>query len=156
VSPMWVKSKQTAASYYRARYYDSITGRFISEEPIGFYGGFDFYSYVRSDPADSPDPSGLCGICDDIPPHLPDASVDANMAVARQNGYSWWFNTVKTSRGAWDYKWYHGQNTQSTKNLETSTLERPAARWEFRSIYLFAVRDMRNGRRSRTKRGYSE
>jgi RHS repeat-associated protein len=48
----------TDGPYYRARYYDPIIGRFISEDPVGFWGGFDFYTYVLNDPADLIDPMG--------------------------------------------------------------------------------------------------
>lgn len=44
---------------YRARYYDPQIGRFVSEDPIGFRSGNNFYSYVENDPVDSGDPSGL-------------------------------------------------------------------------------------------------
>jgi len=46
--------------YYRARYYDQNTGRFISGDPIQFKGGINFYAYVHNDPADLVDPLGLC------------------------------------------------------------------------------------------------
>jgi RHS repeat-associated protein len=46
-------------SYYRARYYDPSTGRFISEDRARFGGGFDFYAYVKNDPVDFIDPTGL-------------------------------------------------------------------------------------------------
>jgi RHS repeat-associated protein len=45
--------------YYRARYYNPITGRFLSEDPLGFGGGMNFYSYGEDDPADLDDPFGL-------------------------------------------------------------------------------------------------
>jgi RHS repeat-associated protein len=45
--------------YYRARYYDPKVGRFISEDPIGFRGGVDFYTYVLNRPTVLADPSGL-------------------------------------------------------------------------------------------------
>ncbi|MGE5113320.1 MAG: RHS repeat-associated core domain-containing protein [Acidobacteriaceae bacterium] len=32
----------TETQYYRARYYDSQIGRFISEDPIRFEGGVNF------------------------------------------------------------------------------------------------------------------
>jgi RHS repeat-associated protein len=47
------------ASYYRARYYDPAPGRFLSEDPIGFNGGQNFYAYVRNNPLWYADPSGL-------------------------------------------------------------------------------------------------
>ena len=34
----------TGAYYYRARYFDQNTGRFISEDPIKFKGGVNFYA----------------------------------------------------------------------------------------------------------------
>jgi RHS repeat-associated protein len=46
-------------SYYRARYYDPNAGRFLSEDPIGFGGGTDFYTYVLNNPTDYIDPRGL-------------------------------------------------------------------------------------------------
>jgi len=46
--------------YYRARYYDPSIGRFISEDPIGFRGGRNFYAYVGNNPILFRDPSGLC------------------------------------------------------------------------------------------------
>ena len=48
-----------AASYYRARYYDPQEGRFLSEDPIRFAIGPNFYTYVANDPAGQIDPSGL-------------------------------------------------------------------------------------------------
>lgn len=48
----------TGLYYYRSRYYDPTIGRFISEDPIGFWGGIDFYAYVLNDPADLTDPMG--------------------------------------------------------------------------------------------------
>jgi RHS repeat-associated protein len=46
--------------YMRARYFDPAAGRFLSEDPIGFNGGNNFYAYVENDPADQSDPFGLC------------------------------------------------------------------------------------------------
>jgi len=44
--------------YYRARYYDPELGRFISEDPIGFEGGANFYAYVDNNPLIYSDPMG--------------------------------------------------------------------------------------------------
>jgi RHS repeat-associated protein len=49
----------TGLLYYRARWYDPQTGRFISEDPIGFDGGINWYAYVENNPANLVDPSGL-------------------------------------------------------------------------------------------------
>ncbi len=48
--------------YYRARYYDPQIGRFISEDPIGFGGGVNFYAYVENNPLTYVDPLGHDGI----------------------------------------------------------------------------------------------
>lgn len=49
--------------FYRARYLDPTTGRFVSEDPLKFRSGdTDFYSYVENDPVNSADPMGLCKI----------------------------------------------------------------------------------------------
>jgi RHS repeat-associated protein len=43
---------------YRSRYYDQSLGRFLSEDPVGFSEGPNFYAYVHGDPIDFNDPSG--------------------------------------------------------------------------------------------------
>ena len=46
--------------FYRARYYDPETGRFISQDPIGFSGRDpNLFRYVRGNPANFIDPFGL-------------------------------------------------------------------------------------------------
>ena len=49
---------ETGLYYYLARYYDPSAGRFLSEDPIGFLSGIDFYTYVRNGPTKYRDPSG--------------------------------------------------------------------------------------------------
>jgi RHS repeat-associated protein len=51
---------ETSLYYYRARYYDPSTGRFVAEDPIRFDAGVDFYSYVGNNPGLWPDPLGSC------------------------------------------------------------------------------------------------
>jgi RHS repeat-associated protein len=49
--------------YYRARYYDQSAGRFLSEDPVGFSAGVDFYTYVINNSTNLIDPKGLLQIC---------------------------------------------------------------------------------------------
>ncbi len=50
---------QTGLYYYRARYYDPLVGRFLSEDPEGFGASVNSYAYVDNDPVDWMDPTGL-------------------------------------------------------------------------------------------------
>jgi RHS repeat-associated protein len=52
-----------------ARYYDPTLGRFISQDPIGYEGGMNLYGYVRGNPVNAADPSGL-GFWDWLKRHL--------------------------------------------------------------------------------------
>ena len=45
--------------YVRARYYDPVVGRFVSEDPIGTAGGPNPYAFAAGDPVNFSDPSGL-------------------------------------------------------------------------------------------------
>jgi RHS repeat-associated protein len=50
---------ETGLYYYRARYYDPRTGRFVSADPIQFSDGTNFYRAVGNNPASFRDPWGL-------------------------------------------------------------------------------------------------
>ncbi len=50
---------ETGLRYYRARYYNPVTGRFISEDPISFAGGTNFYGYAGNNSPNFEDPLGL-------------------------------------------------------------------------------------------------
>ena len=51
---------ETGLHYYRARYYDSVNGRFISADPIGFNAGdANLYRYVGNNPGNGVDPTGM-------------------------------------------------------------------------------------------------
>ncbi|MBY0578584.1 MAG: hypothetical protein K2P57_06015 [Burkholderiales bacterium] len=70
----------TGLYYYRARYYDPTIGRFLSEDPLGFAAGINFYAYVNNNPINANDPSGL-----DPSQICPAQSCQAALAVAGAN-----------------------------------------------------------------------
>jgi RHS repeat-associated protein len=103
---------ETSLRYNRARYYDSTIGRFMSEDPIGFAGSFDFYAYAQNDPLNLTDPTGLapCG-CPDPPSMPPGVNLLDN--IKKAEGSKWlilaaprlyWFYREVRNRGPWDYK----------------------------------------------------
>jgi len=63
VNPLRYKGREWDAEaglyYMRARYYDPVVGRFISEDPIGLAGGVNPYAFALSDWVNYADPTGL-------------------------------------------------------------------------------------------------
>ena len=53
------RDAETGLYYYRARYYDPELGRFLTEDPLGFQAGVNFYAYVNNNPINANDPFGL-------------------------------------------------------------------------------------------------
>jgi RHS repeat-associated protein len=54
---------ESSLYYYRARYYDPIAGKFLSEDRLRFLGqDANFYRYVWANPANFRDPRGLWGV----------------------------------------------------------------------------------------------
>lgn len=49
---------ETGLYYYRARYYDSELGRFLTQDPIGYLGGINLYTYCHNNPINYIDPYG--------------------------------------------------------------------------------------------------
>ena len=49
--------------YYRARWYDSKTGQFLSHDPLGFAAGdANLYRYCGNSPTNFTDPGGCSGL----------------------------------------------------------------------------------------------
>jgi uncharacterized protein RhaS with RHS repeats len=47
------------SQFYCARYYEPATGRFLSEDPIRFAGGLNFFAYARNNAIGNYDPTGM-------------------------------------------------------------------------------------------------
>ena len=48
----------TALYYFRARWYEPETGRWLSPDPIGISGGLNLYAFCENDPVNYTDPMG--------------------------------------------------------------------------------------------------
>jgi RHS repeat-associated protein len=53
------RDPDTGMLYYRARFYDPQVGRFLSEDPMGFYAAVNWYAYVGDDPISYIDSTGM-------------------------------------------------------------------------------------------------
>lgn len=81
-------STLTGLYNFRARWYDPMTGRWLSKDPLGIKGGLNLYEFCNNAPANFVDPSGLktekpekgapTGPFDETPPtvHIPPIPVD--------------------------------------------------------------------------------
>jgi RHS repeat-associated protein len=75
---------ETGLYYYRARYYDQSSGRFLSEDPIRFNAGPNFYAYVGNNQTNFSDPTGNNSLVDTVlnyfAPPPPPPSLPSNIA----------------------------------------------------------------------------
>ena len=82
-------SWSTGLYYFRARWYDPITGRWLSNDPIGIAGGLNQYAFVGNNPVNAVDPLGLCNATRATNPQLQliRAYIDATDIAA---AVAWW------------------------------------------------------------------
>jgi RHS repeat-associated protein len=83
---------ETGLDFNRARYYDSTAGRFLSEDPIRFFGGVDFYSYVSNSSTNFSDPLGLCPAANNGTPQQPQNQQPSRLKDCAKAYYG--FNTA--------------------------------------------------------------
>jgi len=50
--------KEIGGYYFRSRYYDMASGRFLQEDAIGIAGGENYYAFVNNNPLNNRDPFG--------------------------------------------------------------------------------------------------
>ena len=98
----------TGLYFNRARYYDPQTARFVSQDPIGFMGGTNFYQYTSNQPVNFTDPFGLKNYNEqETAEYLARAYCDA--IAGRYRGL---VNIYHHSLGDFDFGWNeHGGDT---------------------------------------------
>jgi len=112
VGRLGVMAEANCFYYMRARYYDPVNGRFISEDPMGFNGGdVNLYVYVQNNPLLVVDPSGLWagGISLDISTINPFTS---------SGGGTYGVNIEYTSSGGLHVYGYNTPNEQGSAGLD--------------------------------------
>lgn len=89
----------TRLYYFRARWYEPVTGRWLSNDPIGISGGLNQYVFVDNNPVNCSDPLGLAvffihgtwsssaeAFPNDLRQHVMDFFNDQNMRVFEWSG----------------------------------------------------------------------
>ena len=92
------RDKESDLYYYRNRYYDPTTGRFITADPVRD----DFentYRYVNNDPVNRTDPSGLMAI---VPSILTEVAMTANVSIISQKSKNKRLNPIITKQDMYD------------------------------------------------------
>ena len=98
--------QETGLYYYRERFYDAQTGRFLQKDPLGVKAvGPNLYAYVLGNPIRFNDPYGLRP-----PPQVPSVvDICKDIQDAKNLGPVEFYEKAKTG-GDWDYK--KGKQTQ--------------------------------------------
>jgi len=74
---------ETGLYYYRSRYYDTIAGRFIREDPLRFKAGINYYRYTKNSPVNFADPHGLYALEGFSPTQAAQMSIAIGQLVAK-------------------------------------------------------------------------
>ncbi|MHB9050224.1 MAG: RHS repeat-associated core domain-containing protein, partial [Pirellulales bacterium] len=89
----------TGLYYYRARWYDAATGKFMSEDPIDFAGGDqNLYRYVRNSPLLYTDPSGLINWWNVLDKTLLPVEVAATAITGAADGFTMGLTDIARNR----------------------------------------------------------
>ena len=109
-------SAATGLVNFRARWYDPVTGRWLSKDPIGLNGGLNLYAFCGNDPVNLSDFFGLCTPKKNPTiitpsgkkiPYPPGVDIKENIRIAEEKSIIWdafWFKNQVRNHGPWDYK----------------------------------------------------
>jgi len=112
---------ETGLHYNWHRYYDPATGRYISADPIGLYGGLNLYAYVSNDPVNWVDSWGLSAMEGALPLGGGLAAADGPLPVGDIIGGGIILGAgIYDAYQAWQY-WNENQNEKTPKNCPTGT-----------------------------------
>ena len=75
----------TGLYYFRARWYNPVSGRWLSKDPIGISGGLNLYAFCGNNPVNFVDPLGLQSYDLGIAPR-DNSTVDANITAGPDLG----------------------------------------------------------------------
>ncbi len=92
----------TGLMYFRARWYNPETGRWLSKDPIGISGGLNLYEAFGSSPVNYRDPSGLWTVVIGGAAQiqlLPSGGVDGGLAVGHSEENGWSIGFVESLSG---------------------------------------------------------
>ena len=83
--------QETGLHYNWMRFYDPLTGRYVTSDPIGLLGGENFYVYVGGNPFGNIDPIGLASKtkASDVPMVVPPILI-----TDRDGGTTYYFDPV--------------------------------------------------------------
>jgi len=131
--------QESALDYYRTRYYDPTTGRFLSEDPLRFKTNVNFYPYALSNPIRFNDPTGLSaadigrigGACQKCTDQL-------TQSGERLEGSGWWNGELNNAAAAIGWgNHYSGCDRQA--NLTASCLNFPSSPPGYDNSWTFTV-----------------
>jgi uncharacterized protein RhaS with RHS repeats len=104
---------------YRARYYNPTTGRFLSEDPMGFAGsGPNLYEYAGDNPVSFNDPFGLTNYSEQQTVALLSQAY-AEATAGRVQGLE---NIYNNSTGKYDFGWIP-QDRYDTWTIDGMTMD---------------------------------
>ncbi len=112
--------------YYKNRYYDTETGRFLTRDPIGYVDGMGLYNYTGNEPIANTDPYGLW-----IWIKVFDKSWQIDLFDGTMAGPVIWNKANRASNPFWDpygcicrsprkYYWIHPHKKWGTAKLWTT------------------------------------
>lgn len=115
---------------YRARYYDPLTGRFLSEDPLQFSASVNFYPYALNDPSRFHDPLGLSA--QDVQRILSDCQKCTDKLTAtgeRRAGSGWPSGAVNNLQSFFSLGFVHSGCTRQA-DLTAACLSVPSSPWD--------------------------